>query len=406
MVQVLLSLYRLSDDTIVMSKSVQKINVLLFWPNNDWGLYGRTYEKVAEHLAELPDIRRVVCVFPPTHWKKLHLLRPITIKKVAGRLWLINENRSRFKEYPEGTNWRIRDKLIALVLRLFLRVAGFNASNTMLWIFPPHPYIDELVTSVPHMFTIAQIVDNFAKIDRKFWLYDYAIDQYPKIPRIADMVITSSTANYDEFSKDNKRCYYFENAVDRDFIASVTPMPCRINGTRPRIGYVGWLTERTDLSLVNYVAKSKPEWDVVLAGPQYKKILDNSEILSLDNIIYLGAIPYTDVPAYLGSLDVCIIPHKDTDYSRSMSPLKLYQYLASGRPVVSTDIAGLEQYAQYICVAAGKEEFVSCIENSLISDSSDLSAARIDRAGEETWDIRINSMYHEVKRCIESINAG
>jgi glycosyltransferase involved in cell wall biosynthesis len=131
----------------------------------------------------------------------------------------------------------------------------------------------------------------------------------------------------------------------------------------------------------------------VLVGPEYPRgYLRESGLLALENVRWLGEVPNREAPAFLQSLDVCLIPHRDTKYSRSMRPLKLYQYLGSGRPVVSTPVAGLEDLIDHVQIARDAPGFVSRIQDSLDNDSIAQSMARIDAVRKETWDIRAREM--------------
>ena len=374
----------------------------MFWPNDDWGMYGRTYEKVTEHLARLDEVSRVVCIFPPIEWKRLAFARPLSIRKVSRNLWLLNENRIRkgVRGRAGRLDRRISQSWPVAVLRAFLRLLGYNKENTIMWLFPPHPYLEELIEIVPHSCVVAQLVDNFTKIDPSFWLYEFARDQYPRITQFSDMVITSSQLNYDEFSKGKSECYLFENAVDESFIGVPSILPCKVNGVAPRLGYVGWITERTDLSLIEYIARKRPEWSIQIAGPQHGHKIEESELVKLPNVQYLGPIVYKEVAGFLKTLDVCLIPHRDTPYSKSMSPLKLYQYLASGRPIVSSDIAGIERFKEYIHVADSYDSFIRHIEDAIENDTVELSGRRIEMASSETWDKRIREIYNVVQQQI------
>ena len=162
-----------------MNRTTEKNNIVVFWPNDDWGQYGRTYEKVTEHLARLDEVKRVVCIFPPIVRKRYALVRPLSIRRVASNLWLLNENRLRQggSDRSECLRSRIRSGWTGIVLRTFLRILGYNKENTILWLFPPHPYLEELMEIVPHSLVVTQLVDNFTKIDPSFWLYEFARDQ-------------------------------------------------------------------------------------------------------------------------------------------------------------------------------------------------------------------------------------
>jgi glycosyltransferase involved in cell wall biosynthesis len=239
-------------------------------------------------------------------------------------------------------------------------------------------------------------VDNFTKLEEDKWLCDYATKQYPKLQCDAEIIITGSAYNHSLFSAGRKNCYLFENAVDEAFIGEPSSLPY-LSGASPRLGYVGTISQRTDIRLMEYVARSRPEWSVLIVGRQ-ELPLNEHGLLDLPNVQYLEIIPYQELPKSLKSLDVCLIPHKNTDYCKSMSPLKLYQYLASGKPIVSTNIEGPERLKEYLWIGETYEDFVKCIEQALREDTIELSHHRIEAARRETWDKRVMDMFDVVKK--------
>ena len=377
-------------------------NILLFWHYNDWGQYGRTYERIAYHLSQLPEVNKIVCIFPPVSKNKEDYAFPIYFSKNSSSLYILEQSCHILPS--NGHFWKMRQwanqNLPYLVLKLFLKFLGFNHKNTILWLFPPHPYLEKLIRIIPHIFSITHVVDDFSKLGNDFWLYDYAISQYPRLGEISNFLIVNSEQNYEKFSQQSPNCFLFENAVDSFFINNE---PTKIiKNTKPKIGYVGWITERTDLQLIEYLAKKRPDWTIVVAGPQYSKI--SQELLSIKNIFFTGQVPYKEVPTLIRSFDVCIIPHKDNDYSRSMSPLKLYQYLASGVPIVSTNVAGISEYKTCVQIANNYDEFVSAIDYVIKNDTIDNSLERINIARKQTWDIRTQEILSAVLYKLDSEN--
>jgi len=372
-------------------------HIVLFWFNNDWGRYGRAYERVAEHLATMPEVEQVVCMFPPVSSAERDGSAALRVRQVAPRLTLLEE--ILFGERCEG-GWlsRIRYWYRQLrrdrALRQRLRLLGFRAENTILWLFPPHPYIERLLTAVPRCGVVTHVIDDFTKFDPGHELHGYALAQYPKLGQWSDFIITTSEANFDRFSRTGRPCGMFWPAVDDSFIGVPEDLPHRLHGTAPRLGYVGWIMERTDLDLVRFIAVQQPNWKLILVGPEYPEgIVVRSGITSLANVEYRGEIAQKNVPAFLRSLDVCLMPHRDNEYSRSMGPLKLYQYLASGRPVVTTEVAGLDKIREHIRVADSYHAFVQNIEEVLRSDNLEMAARRIEKARGETWSVRVREMY-------------
>jgi glycosyltransferase involved in cell wall biosynthesis len=374
--------------------SPARVNILLFWFYDDWGWYGRTYEKIASNLAGLPEVGQVVCMFPPEIVADPGESVGLHERWVSPKLTLLTE--------------RIRAHDASLLGRVFRSARGwkgsrllsdyfsghnFTSRNTILWLFPPHPYIDRIRAVVPHRLVVTHVIDNFTHFDRSHWLYRHAVDQYPRIGRWSDIIFTHSESNQAEFSTAGVPCHRFAQAVDECFLATPSDLPHRAMGARPRLGYLGFIMARTDLALLAGVAAQRPDWDVVLVGPEYPPgQLRESGLLALENVRWLGEVPNREAPAFLQSLDVCLIPHRDNKYSRSMRPLKLYQYLGSGRPVVSTPVGGLEDLIDHVQVAHDAAGFVSRIQDSLDNDSIEQSMARIDAVRRETWDIRAREM--------------
>jgi glycosyltransferase involved in cell wall biosynthesis len=375
-----------------------KINILLFWFGGyDWG-EGRTYQKVAEHLSKMPEVANVVLILPLTIMRVEKYSMPLVIKRITENLLIVKENAPVLPE--SKTPYRFRrwaNKIMRNnALRIYLRFLSFKKNNTILWLFPPHPYLETIAQQIPHTLQVAHIVDNFEKSDDE-WLRKYAVTQYSNVRQNADVIITGSKINQLIFSEHRSHCYLFENAVDEIFISEPAVLPYLARGTRPRLGYVGTLSDRTDINLLEYMARKKPEWSISIIGHQHLSNNELKNLFELPNIKHLGHIPYKEVPAFLKTIDVCIIPHKNTEYCQSMSPLKLFQYMASGRPIVATKVKGLDSFKDYIAVAETYEEFMWCIEHTLRTDTMQKSKARIDIARRETWECRIQEMFRVVK---------
>lgn len=375
-------------------RGVTPVNILVFWFRDDWGRYGRTYEKIASSLAGLPEVDQVVCMFPPEIVDDADEAVELHERRLSPRLALLTE---RFRAHDAPVvgrafrsiqRWRGRRLLGA-----YLRGHGFTSRNTILWMFPPHPYIDRIRRVVPHRLVVTHVIDNFTHFDTSHSLYRFAMNQYPRIGRWSDVIFTNSEPNRAEFSTAGVPCYRFAQGVDECFIAPASDLPHRVTGARPRLGYLGWIMERTDLALLAGVAVQRPDWDLVLVGPEHPRgYVRASGLLELANVRWLGELPNREAPTFLQSLDVCLIPHRDTKYSRSMQPLKLYQYLASGRPVVSTPVGGIEDVIDHVQVAYDAAGFVGRIQDRLDNDSVAESVARIDAVRTETWDIRAREM--------------
>jgi len=161
---------------------------------------------------------------------------------------------------------------------------------------------------------------------------------------------------------------------------------------RPRLGYFGVIDERMDLALLAGVADARPDWQIVMIGPVVK--IDPASLPRRANIHYLGARAYQDLPAYIAGWDVALMPFARNASTRFISPTKTPEYLAAGKPVVSTSIHDVVQpYGALglVAIADGVDEFVAAIAGELARGDRDRWLAEVDAflAGDswdETWE--------------------
>lgn len=175
---------------------------------------------------------------------------------------------------------------------------------------------------------------------------------------------------------------------------ATTPL-AGIRRGRPVLGYLGLLDARCDVALVTAVAQARPDWDVVLVGP-----VDASPDprLARDNIRRIPAVPYEGVPAALAAFDVAILPYVRSELTRAINPLKLREYLASGRPVVATSLPEVARYAPAVALADTPADFIAAVERCL-AGPRDRRAERAALLAGESWDDRAQDF---VARCREA----
>ena len=150
-----------------------------------------------------------------------------------------------------------------------------------------------------------------------------------------------------------------------DYLAYATPVaePEDLRPIpHPRIGYVGRIKHQLDWDLLITLAQRHPEWSFVLIGPQDGLGQSTSLIETLShmpNVYFLGHKPVTALPAYTQHLDVCLLCYKVDDYTKFIFPLKLHEYLASGKPVVGSPIRSLQNFTHVITLARTASRMVA-----------------------------------------------
>jgi UDP-galactopyranose mutase len=201
----------------------------------------------------------------------------------------------------------------------------------------------------------------------------------------ADLVFTGGHSLYEARRHRHRDIHPFPSSVDAThFRAARAPAPDPADQTsipHPRAGYYGVIDERLDIPLLAGLADSHPDWHFVMVGPVVK--IAPQDLPRRDNIHYLGSKPYRELPAYVAGWDVAMMPFAQNESTRFISPTKLPEYLAAGRPVVSTPIVDVvRQYAglRGVTIADGLDAFAAGIRDSFAL------------AGRPDWLVRIDEM--------------
>lgn len=220
----------------------------------------------------------------------------------------------------------------------------------------------------------------------------------------ADLVFTGGLALYEQKRSEHPAVHAFPSSVDVAHFARARgdvdePADQRaIPG--PKVGFFGVVDERMDRDLLGELAHRRPDWSFVVIGPVVK--IDPTRLPDAPNIHYLGSRDYEELPAYLGGWDVAIMPFARNDATRFISPTKTPEYLAGGKPVVSTRIADVERpwgERGLVRIADTPAEFTEAIEAAMAEDA-DVRTARADEAlrtisWDATWD-EMDALIHGV----------
>jgi UDP-galactopyranose mutase len=210
----------------------------------------------------------------------------------------------------------------------------------------------------------------------------------------AGVVFTGGHSLYEAKRSRHPNVHEFPSAVDIEHFGrareAVPEPPDQASLPRPRIGWFGVIDERTDVDLLGGIADLRPGWSFVLVGPVVK--IDPATIPARPNLHLLGMRGYDELPGYIAGWDVAMMPFARNESTRFISPTKTPEYLAAGRPVVSTSIRDvIEPYERLGLVRIADEpaEFVAAIEASLDDDHGDhirrSDAFLAGRTWDETW---------------------
>lgn len=234
-------------------------------------------------------------------------------------------------------------------------------------------------------------VDDWREHEQYSSYRDRLTKNYKMIEDEADLIFTVSERLKDLF-RNNQNVFWLPNGVNASHFANQKYTPTDIKDiSKPIIGYTGIVESRFDNDLLEYLAKANPSMSFVIIGWVW-----GNRKLNLPNVYYLGQKSYQELPNYLHHFNVGIIPHKVNKFTATMNPLKLYEYLASGIPVVSTNISGLKGYDKYVLVGKTKEDFNKQVKQSLRNDSKDMTIKRQTFILKDDWDKRVDFIINKI----------
>ncbi len=215
----------------------------------------------------------------------------------------------------------------------------------------------------------------------------------------ADLVVANSTYLADLARRFNPHSYYvgqgcdvslFDKKLIKEAPADIKDIP------GPVIGYIGVLYAlRLDIEVLVYIAKSNPEWSLVLVGPEDDEF-SSSELHNLKNVYFLGSKKMDELPAYLNSFDVALNPQKLNEVTIGNYPRKIDEYLAMGKPTVATKTRAMEVFAEYVYLARNKEEYVELIDKALKENTPEKEKGREKLARSHTWDANAAEIYKQI----------
>ena len=190
--------------------------------------------------------------------------------------------------------------------------------------------------------------------------------------READAVFTTSQALQDQARVHNRRCFYYPNVVDvRHFsVARKTgALPLDLRSIpSPRLGFVGAISGyKLDFDLLADLARRQPGWQIVMIGSigEGDPWTDISLLRDLPNVHFLGPKSYGDLPHYLRAFDCALLPCRHNSYTRAMFPMKFFEYLAAGVPVVSVGLPALAEFRDLAGFVEGADGFEAAISDVL-----------------------------------------
>jgi UDP-galactopyranose mutase len=280
--------------------------------------------------------------------------------------------------------------LLAVQLRRALSRIG--ARSSILWSYTPH-FVD-LGRAIGAELVVYYRVDDYTTspyIDTA-----YVIRQEAKAVAAADLCVAVNRKSAD-LMKDARARILVPNGIDLAVYGERgdedDPVPWI---GHPRLVFTGTFDTWVDLGLLSGLASLRPDWQIVLAGEE-KVALD--DLAALPNVHYLGLLPYGELPALMSHCDIGLVPYHVNDFTMSASIGKIFQYLATGLPVLSTPVLDAADYGDHVTTApTDAAGFVEAAGRVLAADSPDERCARRSYGLAQTWTNRFDALESEIGR--------
>jgi len=265
---------------------------------------------------------------------------------------------------------------------------------------------------VPHPGFLAR------QLDESLCVY-YCIDDYAAHPGVdvartvksdadltkaADVLFVAPPALLPAKREAHPRCFFAPHGVDMDVFgrardpATEVPEAARALA-KPVVGYFGSIAAWIDVELVAWLAESRPQWTFLLVGQAF---VDVTLLATLPNVVLAGPQPYETLGAWAKAFDVAIIPYRMNQQVKNANPLKLREYLATGRPVVTVSNPEIDRFAAWVNIVEGREAFLAAIERALAPEPESAARERVAAVETMTWDHRVADVLSEVAKALAS----
>ena len=274
-------------------------------------------------------------------------------------------------------------------LRTMLQSLGYKKENTILWSYNAFlPEAFELDACVK----VFDAVDNWASHASYKKEAGRLIENYKKIDRAADIVFTVSEKLQDTFN--NAPTHWIPNGVNLSLFQKDVEAKTKLDQPQPIVGYVGTIQERIDFALLEKVCQAHSDKSFVFIGPIWSGVEDKVDDLkkACANVFFLGRRSYDEIPSLLKQVDVAIIPHRLDSFIHSTNPMKMYDYLAAGKPVVTTPGAGTEMFSNLLSIQKDSQGFIEAINRELANNSPQVIEQRLQAAAQHSWKTRVDAM--------------
>ncbi len=286
---------------------------------------------------------------------------------------------------------KLNQRRVARYIRKRMKQHGME--QPLLWVYSPVTV--DCVDHIPHSALVYDCVDRHSAYGG--FMNPALVDAMElELTAKCDQVFATAKRLAERLEEANPHTEFIPNGANFErFVQASEALPCPEDMKdipKPIFGFVGALQECIEYDYLEHAAQQHPEWSFVFIGRELPGV-DLSKLHAMQNCHFLGLKPNEQLPVYISQFNACLNLFAANDLSKDVSPLKFYEYLATGKPIVSTPQPDqVLQYAPLIHIAATAEEFVVCCEAALTDKEPERTEARIAEGKKSSWDSRVAEM--------------
>lgn len=378
------------------------LNLVMFWKQNDIGLYGRRFDMLLEHLSKRPEVGHIA-VFepvppphavaadpPPTDQSRL------VAHNVLLRRWrLMDSDKVTYHAADHRVSGQ-SGKAFADFVATELEEIGVDPRQAVFWYYPYFEHTAAINAKLAPRLKVVDVVD-----DQRTWA-DVTAERraqldahYREVLGEADVVFANCAAVRDSMAAMAPALTLVPNGCDmRPAPAAARDMRFRRLAALPRpiVGLVGNLEPKTDSALLHKLATERPGYQLALIGSTHAADAALMDLQLLPNVTFFGVVTYPEVRAWISHLDVGLVPHRNTEQTQAMHPLKVLAYAAESVPVVSTQVDNLGDFRSFMRVASTHDDFLAGVDEVVGGRFRLDEEALRTVANSNSWDRRVDQM--------------
>jgi glycosyltransferase involved in cell wall biosynthesis len=386
------------------------VDLVVFWKQNDTGIYGRRSDMLTKYFGKDSRVRRV-----------LHFDAPLSTERAA-RDAMLNTNGS---DHSPLLSQTLLDRRLGIIEsgkvhhRTYLysdtgghdpltgeplgdragfgdfvshemTALGMSPSTSIAWVCPVAPGFLEVQEQLQFATVVADVIDDQRVFNHRREVAQELDDIYRRTLGCSKLVFTNCEPNAEAFKGYAPNMIVVPNGAEVDHFSTMRePIG---DDDRPVVAYVGNMSDRVDWGLLRDLAELRPEYRFLMVGSAHYgadvfELVDRHE-----NVELTGVVPYAQLPKLLSGVDVGLVPHLAGKMTERMNPLKVYNYIAAGLPVVSTEIPNMDELIDFIALANDANGFAEAIDAGVIERRNGTIKRPLERLHAIDWSARAGTI--------------